>query len=69
MQSVASAMWQGDLMGGQGSVTANSGVLQSAAMSWKARTEGLNQKTTPEELLAAARKQLAYFVEHRPVEA
>jgi osmotically inducible protein OsmC len=54
MQSRATAEWQGDLMGGQGKVSAASGTFKGASLSWKARTEGAANATTPEELLAAA---------------
>lgn len=54
MQSKATAEWQGDLIGGQGKVSAASGTFQGAGLSWKARTEGAARATTPEELLAAA---------------
>ena len=54
MQSKATAEWQGDLMSGQGKVSAASGTFQGASLSWKARTEGVARATTPEELLAAA---------------
>jgi len=52
----ATATWQGDLPSGTGTVTTVSGVLQSAATSWKERTEGTGRegRTSPEELLAAA---------------
>jgi osmotically inducible protein OsmC len=54
MLSRATAEWQGDLMNGQGKTSVASGVFQGAALSWKARTEGVARMTTPEELLAAA---------------
>ena len=54
MQSRATAEWQGDLMSGQGKTSMASGVFQGAGLSWKARTEGVAQMTTPEELLAAS---------------
>ena len=54
MQSRASAQWEGDLMSGTGTTSAASGVLKEAGLTWKARTEGLAGKTTPEELLAAS---------------
>lgn len=54
MQSKATAEWQGDLMSGQGKISAASGTFQGASLSWKARTEGMARATTPEELLAAA---------------
>jgi osmotically inducible protein OsmC len=52
----ATATWQGDLLSGKGTVTANSGVVKQAGTSWKERTEGQGREglTSPEELLAAA---------------
>lgn len=54
MQSKASAVWEGDLIGGKGRASAQSGVFRDAPLTWKARTEGVPGATTPEELLAAA---------------
>lgn len=54
MKSSASAQWEGDLMTGNGRTSAASGVFKDAGLTWKARTEGLSGKTTPEELLAAS---------------
>jgi len=56
MQSRAQAVWEGDLMTGQGRVSSRtSGVLRDAELTWKARTESAGgTKTTPEEMLAAA---------------
>lgn len=54
MQSRANATWEGDLMSGKGTASAASGTLKGANLSWKARTEGGQNATTPEELLAAA---------------
>jgi osmotically inducible protein OsmC len=54
MQSKATARWEGDLMSGKGATTAASGTFRDAALTWKARTEGVANMTTPEELLAAA---------------
>lgn len=49
----ASAHWTGDLRGGQGTVSTESGTLQDAQYSFKTRFEqGVG--TNPEELLAAA---------------
>lgn len=51
----ASAVWRGDLFGGQGTVSAvTSGLFTEAEVSWAARTEESGGKTSPEELLAAA---------------
>ena len=54
MQSRANAVWEGDLMSGKGTVSAQSGTFKGANLSWKARTEGAAGNTTPEELLASA---------------
>jgi osmotically inducible protein OsmC len=54
MQSKATARWEGDLMSGKGATSAASGTFRDAALTWKARTEGAANMTTPEELLAAA---------------
>jgi lipoyl-dependent peroxiredoxin len=51
----ASAVWQGDLSGGNGSVsTGTTGLFKEAAVTWAARTEEPGGKTSPEELMAAA---------------
>ena len=51
----ASAVWNGDLFEGSGTVSAeSSGLFTDAAVSWAARTESPDGKTSPEELLAAA---------------
>ena len=51
----AAANWSGDLLGGGGSVTAtSSGIFADQAITWRARTEASEGKTSPEELLAAA---------------
>ena len=51
----ASVTWSGDLMAGNGTVTANSsGLFNELPVSWAARTEEPEGKTSPEELLAAA---------------
>ncbi len=53
MISTARNEWSGDLMSGSGTTTLASGVA-SFAVNWKARSEGAEATTTPEELLAAA---------------
>ncbi len=51
----AEAVWEGDLLSGKGRVSAkSSGVLKDQPVSWAARTETPDGKTSPEELLAAA---------------
>ncbi|MEO7443544.1 MAG: OsmC family peroxiredoxin, partial [Acidimicrobiales bacterium] len=50
----ASAIWQGDLFKGQGTVSAtSSGLFTDAGVTWASRTEAPDQ-TSPEELIAAA---------------
>ncbi|HWC11325.1 MAG TPA: OsmC family peroxiredoxin [Acidimicrobiales bacterium] len=51
-----SAVWQGDLFEGSGTVTAvTTGLFTDAPVSWAARTEEeAGGKTSPEELIAAA---------------
>lgn len=51
----ASVIWHGDLMAGSGTVSATtSGSFSDLPVSWAARTEEANGRTSPEELLAAA---------------
>lgn len=49
----AAAHWAGDLKGGQGTVSTESGVLESAQYSFGTRFEN-GKGTNPEELLASA---------------
>jgi osmotically inducible protein OsmC len=53
-ESRASAVWEGDLMGGQGTVGVASGAFPEQSVTWKARTERPDARTSPEELIAAA---------------
>lgn len=53
MQRKASAIWQGNLINGKGTISTESGVLKQAQYSFKTRFENGNG-TNPEELLAAA---------------
>ena len=53
MQRKGSAVWQGDLKSGKGSLSTQSGVLQQTQYSFSARFEN-GVGTNPEELLAAA---------------
>jgi osmotically inducible protein OsmC len=46
--------WEGSLMEGAGQVTLESSGLGTYDVSWPARTEEPNGKTSPEELIAAA---------------
>jgi osmotically inducible protein OsmC len=51
----ATASWSGDLLSGNGTVTAyTSGLFTDLPTSWGSRTEDANGQTSPEELLAAA---------------
>jgi osmotically inducible protein OsmC len=51
----ASVTWQGDLMSGSGEIDeVPSGAFGPLQVSWSARAEDSNGKTSPEELLAAA---------------
>lgn len=52
--STAQATWSGTLTEGQGSTTLVSSGLGTFATNWKARAEGADSTTTPEELLGAA---------------
>lgn len=54
MKSRAHSVWQGDLFGGSGETTLESGAVASFPVSWASRTEAANGKTSPEELIAAA---------------
>jgi len=53
MQRKASAVWQGNLKGGKGTISTDSGVLSSAQYSFGTRFED-GKGTNPEELIAAA---------------
>lgn len=51
----ASVTWQGDLMSGSGEIDeVPSGAFGPLQVTWRARAEESNGKTSPEELLAAA---------------
>ena len=51
----AEANWSGDLGSGGGAVSASSsGIFADQPITWHARTEASEGKTSPEELLAAA---------------
>lgn len=50
----AQAVWENDLLKGHGRFKVDSGALPETPISWAARTEASNGKTSPEELLAAA---------------
>src|ERR1700751_3930876 len=53
MQRKASAVWQGDLKSGKGSISTDSGTLKQTQYSFSTRFEN-GVGTNPEELLAAA---------------
>ena len=51
----AQAVWQGDLLNGSGTIgEVGSGAFGPLDVSWAARAEEPNGKTSPEELIAAA---------------
>lgn len=50
----ATSVWEGNLKEGSGQVEVGSGALSPFAVTWAARTEASNGKTSPEELIAAA---------------
>jgi osmotically inducible protein OsmC len=52
--SRAHAVWEGDLEGGSGRVSVASGAFPEQAVTWAARTNRPDPKTSPEELIAAA---------------
>jgi lipoyl-dependent peroxiredoxin len=54
VEHTASATWDGDLMGGFGTVSLGSGAVSGVALSWRARAEDASAGTSPEELIAAA---------------
>lgn len=50
----ANAHWEGSLLEGSGTVELASSGLATFDVSWPARSEAANGKTSPEELIAAA---------------
>jgi len=52
-EKTARASWGGDLMGGSGRVSTDSGVLSDESVTWSARAEDA-EGVSPEELIAAA---------------
>lgn len=52
--SEAASTWTGSLMEGSGTVAFSSSQLGTFPLDWKARSEGSETVTTPEELIAAA---------------
>jgi osmotically inducible protein OsmC len=53
MERIASAVWNGSLKGGKGTITTQSGILSDAPYSFVTRFEN-GKGTNPEELIAAA---------------
>jgi osmotically inducible protein OsmC len=54
-ERAASVVWEGNLLDGRGSVSADSsGAFRDLAVTWESRTEAPGGKTSPEELIAAA---------------
>lgn len=52
--SRANAVWEGDLAHGKGRVSVASGAFPEQPVTWAARTNRPDPKTSPEELIAAA---------------
>jgi lipoyl-dependent peroxiredoxin len=50
----AQIIWEGPLASGSGALSSASGALASLPVTWVARTEQPDGKTSPEELIAAA---------------
>jgi lipoyl-dependent peroxiredoxin len=50
----AEIVWEGPLARGTGTLTSGSGALDQLAATWASRTERPDEKTSPEELIAAA---------------
>jgi osmotically inducible protein OsmC len=50
----ATVTWKGDLTSGSGHVSFDSGAISDQAVTWAARTEAPEGKTSPEELIAGA---------------
>lgn len=50
----ASAVWEGNLPQGHGHTSVASGAFRDLPITWKSRTEGSQDVTSPEELIAAA---------------
>jgi len=54
VERTAKATWEGDLMGGSGQVSTDSGEVRNATVKWSSRAEQADDHTSPEELIAAA---------------
>jgi lipoyl-dependent peroxiredoxin len=50
----ATAVWEGDLFGGSGQVSTETGVVDNATVKWSSRADQADENTSPEELIAAA---------------
>jgi osmotically inducible protein OsmC len=53
-ERTARSVWKGDLMKGGGNVSFGTGAIADQPVSWPARTESPDGKTSPEELIAGA---------------
>lgn len=54
VESTASAVWEGTLKDGRGTVRAASGTFPELPLTWRQRAETRDSGTSPEELIAAA---------------
>lgn len=54
LKSRADSVWRGDLFGGSGETTIESGAVPTFPVTWASRTAAHEGKTSPEELIAAA---------------
>jgi osmotically inducible protein OsmC len=54
LDSTGRTHWEGDLFGGSGTTSLDSGAAPPMQVTWKARTEEHGGLTSPEELIAAA---------------
>ena len=54
VERTASAVWEGDLIGGSGEVSTESGAVKDATVTWSSRAEQADENTSPEELIASA---------------
>jgi osmotically inducible protein OsmC len=54
VEHTASATWEGDLMGGSGTVSLGSGAVGGVPLTWRARAEDASAGASPEELIAGA---------------
>ncbi|GAA1929334.1 OsmC family peroxiredoxin [Streptantibioticus ferralitis] len=51
---IAHTVWEGNLLDGRGTVTFDSSGIGEAELTWDSRTEQPDERTSPEELIAAA---------------